>query len=179
MLTHLYTTIHGYTDMLTHLYTTIHGYYPDCKSREGIRHFTHNLLPTDCYTMLGMRLDICFTVNCLEYMALTKCLKHTQWTISLLQQLLSEVNLPINIFIDSTGSKSITLNNIHHKRGTTITVRRLPMEQLASMKLTPMTTSLTSSQRHYHESHMNSSHQDLDSLIIQLREECWKSDDNS
>ena len=131
------------------------------------------------YTMLGMRLDICFTVNCLEYMALTKCLKHTQWTISLLQQLLSEVNLPINIFIDSTGSKSITLNNIHHKRGTTITVRRLPMEQLASMKLTPMTTSLTSSQRHYHESHMNSSHQDLDSLIIQLREECWKSDDNS
>jgi Reverse transcriptase (RNA-dependent DNA polymerase) len=50
-----------------------------------------------------------------EYMALTECLKHTQWTISLLRQLLFEVDLPIDVFTNSTGAESITLNNVYHK----------------------------------------------------------------
>ena len=58
-----------------------------------------------------------------EYMALTDCLKHTQWTLSLLQQLLFDVELPIDIFCDSTGAQSIASNNVYHKRTKHIDIR--------------------------------------------------------
>lgn len=51
-----------------------------------------------------------------EYMALTECSKHAQWTISLLKQLSFEVDLPIDIFCDSEGARSIASNNVDHKR---------------------------------------------------------------
>jgi hypothetical protein len=51
-----------------------------------------------------------------EYMALTECLKHTQWTIAVLQQLSFDVDLPIDIFSDSLGARSITSNNVYHTR---------------------------------------------------------------
>ena len=51
-----------------------------------------------------------------EYMALTECSKHAQWTISILQQLFFEVDLPIDIFCDSDGARSIASNNVDHKR---------------------------------------------------------------
>ena len=58
-----------------------------------------------------------------EYMALTECLKHAQWTTSLLQQLLFDVELPIDIFCDSTRAQVITSNNVYHKRTKHIDIR--------------------------------------------------------
>ena len=49
-------------------------------------------------------------------MALTDCLKHVQWTISLLQQLSFDVDLPIDIFYDSEGAHAIASNNVSHKQ---------------------------------------------------------------
>jgi hypothetical protein len=48
-------------------------------------------------------------------MALTECAKHVEWTLSLLQQLNFEVDLPLWIYSDSLGAHAITNNNIHHK----------------------------------------------------------------
>lgn len=51
-----------------------------------------------------------------EYMALTECSKHAQWMISILQQLFFKVDLPIDIFCDLDGTRSIASNNVDHKR---------------------------------------------------------------
>ena len=51
-----------------------------------------------------------------EYMALTETSKHAQWTVSLLQQLSFDLNLPINMFTDSEGAQAIATNNVYHKR---------------------------------------------------------------
>ena len=58
-----------------------------------------------------------------EYMALTECSKHAQWTISLLQQLLFDVELPIDVFSDSTGAHAIAENNVFHKRTKHISIK--------------------------------------------------------
>ena len=49
-------------------------------------------------------------------MALTECSKHAKWTLSLLEQLHLDVDLPIDIFSDSLGARSIASNNVFHKR---------------------------------------------------------------
>ena len=49
-----------------------------------------------------------------EYMALTACAKHAKWTISLLEQLEFNIDLPLNIFLDSLGAKAIAKNLVHH-----------------------------------------------------------------
>ena len=51
-----------------------------------------------------------------EYMALTETSKHAQWTVSLLQQLSFNLDLPIDIFTDSEGTQAIAANNVYHKR---------------------------------------------------------------
>lgn len=51
-----------------------------------------------------------------EYMALTETSKHAQWTVSLLQQLSFDLDLPIDIFTDSEGAQAISANNVYHKR---------------------------------------------------------------
>ena len=51
-----------------------------------------------------------------EYMALTACAKHAKWTISLLQQLDFDVDLPLEIFSDSLGARAIAENPTHHDR---------------------------------------------------------------
>jgi hypothetical protein len=49
-----------------------------------------------------------------EYMALTECTKNMQWTISLLQQLDFEVELPLDTF-SSLGARAIAANAVFHK----------------------------------------------------------------
>ena len=49
-------------------------------------------------------------------MALTECVKHTQWTLSLLDQLDFDINLPIELYSDSLGALAIASNSIYHKR---------------------------------------------------------------
>lgn len=49
-------------------------------------------------------------------MALAACAKHAKWTISLLEQLEFDVDLPLNIFTDSEGAKAIAENPKHHDR---------------------------------------------------------------
>ena len=51
-----------------------------------------------------------------EYMALTETAKHAQWTVSLLQQLSFNLDLPIDVFTDSEGAQAIAANNVYHKR---------------------------------------------------------------
>ena len=51
-----------------------------------------------------------------EYMALTETAKHAQWTVSLLQQLSFDLDLPIDMFTDSEGAQAIAANNVYHKR---------------------------------------------------------------
>ena len=51
-----------------------------------------------------------------KYMALTEFSKHAKWMLSLLEQLHFMVDLPINIFSDSLGARSIASNNVFHKR---------------------------------------------------------------
>ena len=58
-----------------------------------------------------------------EYMVLTECSKHAQWTLSLLQQLSFDVDLPIDIFSDSLGACAIASNNIFHKRTKHINIK--------------------------------------------------------
>jgi len=58
-----------------------------------------------------------------KYMALTDCTKHAQWTLSLLQQLDFEVNLPLSIYCDSTGAQAIAVNSVFHKRTKHIDIR--------------------------------------------------------
>jgi Reverse transcriptase (RNA-dependent DNA polymerase) len=58
-----------------------------------------------------------------EYMALTECTKHAQWTISLLQQLDFEVELPLDTFSDSLGARAIAANAVFHKRTKHIDVK--------------------------------------------------------
>ena len=58
-----------------------------------------------------------------EYMALCKCAKHTQWTLSLLQQLDFIVELPLKLFCDSSGAKDIAENNVFHKQTKHIDIR--------------------------------------------------------
>ena len=48
-------------------------------------------------------------------MALTECTKHAEWTVSLLQQLDFEVDLPIDIYCDSLGARAIAANSVYHK----------------------------------------------------------------
>ena len=58
-----------------------------------------------------------------EYMALCECSKHTQWTISLLQQLSFEIDLPVDIYCDLDGVISIASKNVDHKRTKHIDVK--------------------------------------------------------
>ena len=58
-----------------------------------------------------------------EYMVLTECSKHAQWTLSLLQQLSFNVDLPIDIFSDSLGARAIASNNVFHKRTKHINIK--------------------------------------------------------
>ena len=58
-----------------------------------------------------------------EYMALCECSKHTQWTISLLQQLSFEIDLPVDVYCDSDGAISIASKNVDHKRTKHIDVK--------------------------------------------------------
>jgi len=58
-----------------------------------------------------------------EYMALTECTKHAEWTVSLLQQLDFEVDLPIDIYCDSLGAHAIAANSVYHKRTKHIAIR--------------------------------------------------------
>jgi hypothetical protein len=58
-----------------------------------------------------------------EYMALTECSKQAEWTISLLQQLLFKIDLPIDIFSDSLGARSIASNNVYHKKTKHINIK--------------------------------------------------------
>ena len=51
-----------------------------------------------------------------EYMAVAACAKHAKWTISLLEQLEFDVELPIDIFLDSDGAKAIAENPRHNDR---------------------------------------------------------------
>jgi len=48
-------------------------------------------------------------------MALTECVKHAQWTLSLLNQLDFDIDLPIELFTDSLGAHAITSNSVCHK----------------------------------------------------------------
>src|SRR5882724_7415736 len=50
-----------------------------------------------------------------EYMALTECVKHAQWTLSLLNQLNFDIDLPIELFTNSLGACAITSNCLYHK----------------------------------------------------------------
>ena len=61
-----------------------------------------------------------------EYMALTECMKHAQWTIFLLQQLDFEIELPLDIFSDSLGARAIASNAVFHKRTKHINVIVFP-----------------------------------------------------
>jgi hypothetical protein len=58
-----------------------------------------------------------------EYMALTECVKHAEWTISLLDQLNFEIDLPLEIYSDSLGARAIAKNSVHHKRTKHIDIR--------------------------------------------------------
>jgi hypothetical protein len=58
-----------------------------------------------------------------EYMALTECSRQAEWTISLLQQLFFEIDLPIDIYSDSLGARSIASNNVYHKRTKHINIK--------------------------------------------------------
>ena len=58
-----------------------------------------------------------------EYMALCECAKHTQWTLSLLKQLDFTVDLPLEIFCDSSGAKEIAANSVFHKQTKHIDIR--------------------------------------------------------
>ena len=49
-------------------------------------------------------------------MALTECVKHAQWTLSLLDQLDFDIDLPIELYSDSLGALAIASNSIYHKR---------------------------------------------------------------
>jgi len=51
-----------------------------------------------------------------EYIALTECVKHAQWTASLLKQLDFDIDLPIALFSNSLGARAIASNNVYHKR---------------------------------------------------------------
>jgi len=51
-----------------------------------------------------------------EYMALTECVKHAQWTLSLLNQLDFDIDLPIELFTNSLGARAIASNSVYHKR---------------------------------------------------------------
>lgn len=57
-----------------------------------------------------------------EYMALTECAKHGQWTTQLLEQLDFDVD-PIPLFTDSLGAKAIAENPVHHGRTKHIDIR--------------------------------------------------------
>ena len=48
-------------------------------------------------------------------MALTECVKHTQWTISLLNQLDFDIDLLFELFTNSLGAHMITSNSVYHK----------------------------------------------------------------
>jgi hypothetical protein len=50
-----------------------------------------------------------------EYMAITECAKHAQWTISLLRQLDFDIDLPLDLHCDSHGACAISINNVFHK----------------------------------------------------------------
>ena len=50
-----------------------------------------------------------------ECMALTECVKHAQWTLSLLNQLNFNFNLPIKLYTDSLGACMIASNSVYHK----------------------------------------------------------------
>jgi len=50
-----------------------------------------------------------------EYMALTECVKNTQWTLSLLNQLDFDIDLLIKLFTESLGACAITSNSVYHK----------------------------------------------------------------
>ena len=58
-----------------------------------------------------------------EYMALTECVKHAEWTLSLLDQLNYDVDLPLQIYSDSLGARAIAKNSVHHKRTKHIDIR--------------------------------------------------------
>ena len=58
-----------------------------------------------------------------EYMVLTETSKHMQMTVSLLQQLSFDLDLPIDVFTDSEGAQAIAANNVYHKRTKHIDVK--------------------------------------------------------
>ena len=58
-----------------------------------------------------------------EYMAITECAKHAQWTISLLRQLDFDIDLPLDLHCDSHGARAISINNVFHKRMKHIDIR--------------------------------------------------------
>ena len=58
-----------------------------------------------------------------EYMAITECAKHAQWTISLLRQLNFDIDLPLDPHCDLCGARAISINNVFHKRTKHIDIR--------------------------------------------------------
>ena len=67
-----------------------------------------------------------------EYMAVTACAKHTKWTISILEQLNFDVELPFDIFMDSKGAKDIAENPKHHDRTKHIDIQHHYIRELVS-----------------------------------------------
>ena len=58
-----------------------------------------------------------------EYMALTECVKHAEWNISLLEQLNFDIDLPLEIYSDSLGARAIAKTNVYHKSTKHIDIR--------------------------------------------------------
>ena len=54
-------------------------------------------------------------LSSVEYMGIIECAMHTRWSISLLQQLDFNIDLPIDIHHDSLGARVITKHiDIHY-----------------------------------------------------------------